>query len=41
MIYRKSRAKALRFCLFIAAWAIFSYPAAVTITGDMTANLDI
>jgi hypothetical protein len=30
------------FVCFIAAWAIFfSYPAAVTITGDRTANLDL
>jgi hypothetical protein len=28
-------------CLFIAAWAIFSYPVAVTITGDGAANLDL
>jgi hypothetical protein len=28
-------------CLLIAAWAIFSYPAAVTIIGDRTANLDL
>jgi hypothetical protein len=27
-------------CLFIAIWAIFSCSAAVTITGDRTANLD-
>jgi hypothetical protein len=25
--------------LFVAAWAVFSYPAAVTITGDRAANL--
>jgi hypothetical protein len=30
----------LRHCLFIAAWAILNYPAAVTITGDRAANSD-